>query len=85
MRHSRAYFGTLMTRGKVNGFYYKFLCDKDLVIKICKIMTTTTNAENLCQYKSRYSPIVEHILAFASSTNFVREVKNLSPNVKRIA
>ena len=48
-------------------------------------MTTTTNAENLCQYKSRYSPIVEHILAFASSTNFVREVKNLSPNVKRIA
>ena len=62
-----------------------FFVIKTLFIKICKIRTTTTNAENLWQYKSRHSPIVEHILAFASSTNFVREVKNLSPNVKRIA
>ena len=29
--------------------------------------------------------IVDPILAFASSTNFVREVKNLSPNFKGIA
>ena len=47
-------------------------------------MITTTNAENL-QYKRRFSLIVEQILAFASSTNLVREVKNLSPNFKRIA
>ena len=52
--------------------------------KVCKIMITTTNAENL-QYKRRFSLIVEQILAFASSTNLVREVKNLSPNFKRIA
>ena len=38
-------------------------------------MTTTTNAE----------VIVEQILVFASSTNLVREVKNLSPTFKRIA
>ena len=48
-------------------------------------MTTTTNAENLGQYKSRFSLIVEQILVFASSTNLVRKVKNLSSNFKRIA
>ena len=47
-------------------------------------MTTTTNAENRRQYKTRFSLIVEHILAFPSSTNLVRKVKNLSPNFKRI-
>ena len=47
-------------------------------------MTTTTNAENLQQYKSRFSLIVEQILAFAWSTKLVREVNNLSPNFKRI-
>ena len=47
-------------------------------------MTTAANAENL-QYKSRFSLIVEQILAFAWSTKLVREVKNLSPNFKRIA
>ena len=45
-------------------------------------MTTKTNAENLRQYKSRFSFIVEQILAFASSTNLVREVQNLPPNFK---
>ena len=41
--------------------------------------------DNKCQqYKSRFSPIVEQILPFASSINLVREVKNLSPNFKRI-
>ena len=46
-------------------------------------MTTTTNGENLKQYKSRLSLIVEQILAFPS-TNLVRKVKNLSPNFKQI-
>ena len=41
--------------------------------------------DNKCQQdKSRFSPIVEQILPFASSINLVREVKNLSPNFKRI-
>ena len=40
-------------------------------------MTTTANVENLRQYKSRFSLIVNQIMAFASNTNFVREVKNL--------
>ena len=34
---------------------------------------------------SRFSFTVEQILAFASSTNLVREVKNSCPNFKRIA
>ena len=45
-------------------------------------MTTSTNTENLRQYKSRFSLIVEEIQRFPSSTNLVREV---SPNFKRIA
>ena len=44
-------------------------------------MTRTTNAENLRQYKSIFSRIVEQILAFASRE--VREVKELSPNFKK--
>ena len=47
-------------------------------------MTTITNAEQLRQYKSRFPVIVEQILAFASSTNLVREVKSMSTNVKRL-
>ena len=47
-------------------------------------MTTITNTENLRQHKSRFFFIVEQILAFASSTNLVREVTNFSPNFKRI-
>ena len=38
-------------------------------------MIATTNAENLRQYKSRFSLIVEKILAFASGPNMVREEK----------
>ena len=45
-------------------------------------MTATTNAENLRQYKIRFSLIAKQILAFASHPNMVREVKNLSPNFK---
>ena len=48
-------------------------------------MTMSANAENLRQYKSRFSLIVEQTLAFASSARLVREVKNLLPNFKRIA
>ena len=44
-------------------------------------MTSTTNAENFKQYKSRFFT-VDEILPFASNTNLVREVKNLSPNLK---
>ena len=36
-------------------------------------------------YKSRFSLILELILAFGSSTDLIREVKNLSPIFKRIA
>ena len=48
-------------------------------------MTETTNAENLRQHKIRFYLIVEQILAFASSPNMVREVKNMSPNFKKVA
>ena len=40
-------------------------------------MKTITNSENLQQYKSRFSFIVEQILAFALSTNLNEEVKNV--------
>ena len=45
-------------------------------------MIVKTNTENLRQYKIRFSLIVEHLLAFTSSSNMVREAKNLSPNFK---
>ena len=48
-------------------------------------MTTTTNAKNLLQLKSRFSLTVKKILAFASSTDLIGEVKSLSLNFKRIA
>ena len=48
-------------------------------------MTIITNARNIRQCKSRFSFIIGHMLAFTSSTNLVREVKNLYPNFKRIA
>ena len=46
-------------------------------------MTATTNAENLRQYKIRFSLTVEQILLFASAPNMVREVKNLPPHLKK--
>ena len=45
-------------------------------------MTTITNAENLQQYKSRFSLILEQILIFPSSTNLARKNKNLPSNFK---
>ena len=47
-------------------------------------MTATTNAKKFRQNKMCFSLIVEKVLAFASRPNMVREVKNLSPNLKRI-
>ena len=46
-------------------------------------MTATTNAENLRQYKIRFSLIVEKMLAFASSPNMIRQVKTLSLNFEK--
>ena len=37
-------------------------------------MTATTNAENLWQYKIRFSLTVEKTLAFVASPNIAREV-----------
>ena len=46
-------------------------------------MTTTTNAENVRQYKKDFvSPWLER--AFASSNNLVRKAENLSLNFKWI-
>ena len=47
---------------------------------VIKVMTTTENAKSLWQHISRFSLTVEQILTFATSTELVREVKNLSPN-----
>ena len=48
-------------------------------------MTTTINAENLRQYKSRVFLVIEQILVFALNTNLIMEVENLPPNFKPIA
>ena len=48
-------------------------------------MTEATNAKESIQNNIRFSFIAEQILPFASSSNMVREVKNLSPNFKQIA
>ena len=48
-------------------------------------MTTTTNAENIRQYKSRFSLNVEEVPAFPWSNYLFRKVKSLPPNFKRIA
>ena len=37
------------------------------------------------EYKSRFYLIVQKILAFASSTNLVRNVRNVSPDFKQTA
>ena len=39
-------------------------------------MTTTKNAENLRQYKTRFSFILEQILALVFIANLVGEIKN---------
>lgn len=47
-------------------------------------MTTGKNAEHFWQNKSRFYFVEEEILAFTSNTDFIKEVKNLPPNFKRI-
>ena len=47
-------------------------------------MTTTANAENLRQYKSIFSSIVEHILSFTFGANLIKKDKNLLPNFKQL-
>ena len=71
---------------KFLGLYFKrcFFVIQTLLYKICWIMITTTNAENLRQCQRRFSLIVEQILVFASSTDLLRIVQNLSLNSKRI-
>ena len=67
-----------------------FLCDTDL--PCCKNILKYNNNDK-CQElatvnlskESRFSMMVEEILAFASSANLVTEGTNLSPNFKRIA
>ena len=46
-------------------------------------MGITKNAEKLQQHQSRFSLIVEQIMAFSWSTNLVKKVKNLPPNLKQ--
>ena len=41
-------------------------------------MATSTNIENLPQYKSAFYLIVEQKMAFTSSNNLARKVKNFS-------
>ena len=48
-------------------------------------MTAIANTNNLRLYTIRISLILEQILAFASSSNLVREDKNKSPNFKQIS
>ena len=45
----------------------------------------TTNTENLQQYKSKFSLILEQIPGFTLTSNLVKGVKNLSPNFKQTA
>ena len=47
-------------------------------------MITTWNAENLQQYKSWFSLIVEQILVFVLSTNLAGEIR-MTPNFNQIA
>ena len=47
-------------------------------------MATTTNVWNV-QHYIKLSLIIEQILAFALSIKLVIEVKNMSPNFKRIS
>ena len=61
--HLRAYFETSITQFLSSWFLLQvmFLCDAGFVIQIYEIMTTTTNAENLQQYKSRFALIVVQV------------------------
>ena len=48
-------------------------------------MATIKNTQHVQQYNSKYSLTLGKTLAFASSNNLVKEVKNVSENFKQIA
>ena len=80
-RRLRSCFETLITLLQTLPFHLlqaTFLYETGLI-------TATTNAENLRQYKIRFSLIAEQTLSFATSPNMVREAKHLSRNFKQIA
>ena len=80
-RRLRSYFETLITLLQTLPFHLlqaTYLYETGLI-------TATTNAENLRQYKIRFSLISEQTLSFATSPNMVREAKHLSRNFKQIA
>ena len=76
--HLKTEFETLMPLLQTGRFLRQvaFLCETDLVIKICYFMIATRNAKNLRKYKTSFSLIVEQILW---------EAKNLSPSFKQTA
>ena len=80
------YFETLIALLQTYRFLLQvvFLCETDLVIRICQFISATTNSENLQQYKLRFSLITEQVLAFTLHPNIVSDVKNLSPNFSQI-
>ena len=47
-------------------------------------MTAISNVEKLCQYRGLFSLIEQHLLAFASIPDIVKEAKNMFPNFKQI-
>ena len=47
-------------------------------------MTTITNAENLRHNENTFSLAEKQIMAFTSSANLVRRVRNVSPNFEQI-
>ena len=47
-------------------------------------MTTATSAENVRQYKSSFSLIVEQVLVFALSINLVGQVENFQMNCMKM-
>ena len=48
-------------------------------------MTAITITKNISHYKSRFSLIVEQILAFASSIDLATEIKNKFPNFEQVS
>ena len=57
-----------------------FLCNTELAIKYVKLRQQQEIEKPYHNLKKTFSLIVEQILAFASITYLVREVKDLSPN-----
>ena len=52
-----------------------FVCEADFMLNYVKLLQWIKNSESLGQYKSRFSLLVEQMLAFASSKKLLREAK----------